>query len=100
LVPPAFLTHHGIWASTDFGTVGGNTTTTRFDPSITDPNVSASYVAGNWGSFLNSGTTRGNSSGIPNGTSLGDAATLASVHHFSLLVTRVAGGLLDLHLGK
>jgi hypothetical protein len=57
-------------------------------------------VAGNWGSFLNSGTTRGNSSGIPTGTSLGDAATLASVHHFSLLVTRVAGVLLDLHLGK
>jgi len=71
----------GIWASVDFGTPGGNTMTTRFDNSITEPAVSASYVGGNLGHFLNSGGTRDNSSGIPNNTGIGDAATLSAVHN-------------------
>lgn len=86
--------NHGIWASIDFGpVVTGNASTTRFDGSITDPLVSASYVAGNFGHFLNSGGTKGGSADIPNGTGFGDPTTLSTVHSLSLSVTRVVGGL-------
>jgi MYXO-CTERM domain-containing protein len=86
--------NHGVWASTDFGTPGGNTATTRFDSSITDPAVSATYTAGNFGHFLNSGTTRGGSSTVVNGTALGDPlVNLATEHYFTLNISRVAGGL-------
>ena len=50
--------NQGIWASIDFGVPGGNASTTRFDGSITDPSVSTSYVDGNFGHFLNSGSTQ------------------------------------------
>ena len=85
--------NQGIWASIDFGVPGGNASTTRFDGSITDPNVSTSYVAGNFGHFLNSGTSRATSAAIPNGTGFGDPTTLSTVHSLSLSVTRVIGGL-------
>lgn len=86
--------NHGIWASTDFGTPAGNTATTRFDGSITDPAVSATYSAGNFGHFLNSGTTRGSSSAVVNGTAIGDPlVNLATEHYYTLNIARVAGGL-------
>jgi MYXO-CTERM domain-containing protein len=86
--------NHGIWASTDFGTPGGNTATTRFDGSITDPAVSTAYSAGNFGHFLNSGTTRGSSSTVVNGTAIGDPlVNLAIEHYYTLNIARVAGGL-------
>ncbi len=86
--------NQGLWASTDMGTPGGNAATTRFDNSITDPAVSASYVAGNFGHFLNSGGTRGNSGVIPNGTAIGDPlVSLTTEHFYTLAVSRVVGGL-------
>jgi len=86
--------NHGVWASTDFGTPGGNTATTRFDGSITDPNVSSGYVSGNFGHFLNSGSTRGSSSTVVNGTALGDPlVNLATEHYYTLNIERVTGGL-------
>ena len=85
--------NQGIWASIDFGVPTGNASTTRFDGSITDPTVATSYVAGNFGHFLNSGSTKGSSTAIPNSTGFGDPATLSTVHNLSLSVTRVVGGL-------
>jgi len=86
--------NHGVWASTDFGTPGGNTATTRFDGSITDPSVSATYTPGNLGHFLNSGTTRGGSSTLVNGTAIGDPlVNLSTEHYYTLNISRVAGGL-------
>lgn len=86
--------NHGAWAATDFGTPGGNTATTRFDGSITDPSVSSTYVPGNFGHFLNSGSTRGSSSVLVNGTAIGDPlVNLATEHYYTLNLSRVAGGL-------